>query len=82
MTKQELNRDIKRLHAKFKSMEGKTTEEIVLFIMNEGRREFIRLYNEDIRFEKMNLASLKFMLRLNLKHRYISLHNFGLLISI
>ena len=71
MTKQELNRDIKRLannHA----------------TMNEAdlNKEFKRLYYADSNFEYMNLNSLKMMLRLNLRYRVIALHFFGININL
>lgn len=71
MTKQELNRDVKRLANKHTNM-------------NEAdlNKEFKRLYYADSNFEYMNLNSLKMMLRLNLRYRFVPLHQFGLMINL
>lgn len=65
MTKQELNRDIRRLS----KMTG--TEQ-------EVRAEFLRLYRADDNFEYMNAESIRIMLQMNLRYRFIALHRFGL----
>lgn len=71
MTKQELNRDVKRLANKHIEMQ----EQDVI-------KEFKRLYYADSNFEYMNLNSLKMMLRLNLRYRVIALHIFGININL
>jgi len=69
MTKQELNRDIKRLVKNSENITDKNRDAI--------EKEFLRLYRADKTFEYMNLYSVKMMLRLNVRHRYIPLHQFG-----
>ena len=71
MTKQELNRDVKRLANKHIEMQ----EQDVI-------KEFKRLYYADSNFECMNLNSVKMMLRLNLRYRVIALHIFGININL
>lgn len=71
MTKQELNRDVKRLANKHIEMQ----EQDVI-------KEFKRLYYADSNFEYMNLNSVKMMLRLNLRYRVIALHFFGININL
>jgi len=71
MTKQELNRDIKRLANNHHSMEEA-----------DVKNEIKRLYYADSTFEYMNLNSVKMLLRLNLRYRVISLHVFGLHIDL
>ena len=44
--------------------------------------EFTTLYHADKKFEYMNIKSIKIMLRLNLRYRFIPLHNFGSAISL
>lgn len=68
MTKAELNRDIKRL--------PKIQDE------DKKRSEFIRLFNADRKIEYMNMTSLRIMLKMNLRHRYVGLHVFGLEIGL
>lgn len=73
MTKQELNRDIKRLSKHFATDKAGTPE---------FEKEFKRLYYADSSFEYINLENLKAMLRINLRHRFIALHQFGLMINL
>jgi len=83
MTKQELNRDIKRLA---KELYGarflKGDEDYHNYIENIAKPEFMRLYSADVTFEYMNLNSVKLMLRLNINHQFIAFHRFGLMIDI
>ena len=71
MTKQELNRDIKRLYKNITPNNSEQFEE-----------EFRRLYFADKSFEYTNLNNLKIMFRLNLRYRFIALHQFGLSIDL
>ncbi len=75
MTKQELNRDIKRLWVRY---ENKDSELDVYEALEEMRQELKRLYYADDDFEYMNLRSIKIMIRLNLSLRVVPLHQFGL----
>lgn len=73
MTKQELNRDIKRLAKQFGTEKENTPE---------FEKEFKRLYFADREFTYMNKDSVLIMLRINLRHRFIALHQFGINITI
>lgn len=71
MTKQELNRDIKRLANNHVTMNEQ-----------DINKEFTRLYYADRDMEYMNLNSVKMMLRLNLRYRFVPLYQFGLMINL
>lgn len=71
MTKQELNRDIKRLANNHQNMEE-----------SDVKKEIHRLYYADSEFKYMNLNSVKMLLRLNLRYRVIALHFFGININL
>lgn len=71
MTKQELNRDAKRL---FKDhFNGELSE--------DGKKEFSRIYCADSGFDYLTADNIKRMIRFNLRHRIVALHNFGLSID-
>lgn len=78
MTTSELNRDIKRL-LKEDRLYSETSKEVHL---ENLRREFLRLERADHSFEYMNRTSILIMLRLNLKHRFVAFHTFGLFIDL
>lgn len=79
MTKQELNRDIKRLLNTVANIAK--DEHYHDNIEKTVKPEFMRLYLADRDFTYMNLQSIKIMLRLNLRYRFEALHHFGLQIS-
>ena len=75
MTKQELNRDIKRLlKMEATDKDGNLSKEF--------KAEYTRLFYADNEFEWTSAKSIKIMLRLNVKHRIIPLHRFGLMIEL
>lgn len=77
MTKQELNRDIKRLRLKVEKMKhSDNRDEWFQFIDGEARQEFIRLYYADTSLQSMSKQNIIIMLGLNCSHRFIPLHNF------
>jgi hypothetical protein len=83
MTKQELNRDVKRLLKKAKAItKGLQNSEYYDAIEKEVKPEFFRLYRADTKFEYMNKESILIMLRLNLRHRFEPLHMFGIYIDV
>ena len=73
MTKQELNRDVKRL-SKLIGTDKEYTPEF--------EKEYKRLYYADSTFDYFNLESVRIMLRMNARHRFIPFHQFGLMINI
>ncbi len=82
MTKQELNRDIKRLSSEIYRLSFGDNTDYFSYIENEGKKEFTRLYYANKDFSGLNLQSIKIMLRLNVKHRFIPFHQFGLFIEL
>jgi len=73
MTKQELNRDIKRLWKKTKE-----ADVLCEWTISEIKAEYKRLFYADPEFEHMNKDNLLRMMALNSKHRFIQLHQFPL----
>ena len=73
MTSKELNRDIKRL-TKLVGTDKEYTPEF--------EKEFRRLYYADSSMEYLNADSMRIMLRLNVRKRFIPFHQFGLMINI
>jgi hypothetical protein len=79
MTKQELNRDTKRLLKAYKAaLKSKNYYEQLPAI----QKELKRLYMADSNFKYMNKTSILILLRLNLRLREIELHHFGINIDI
>jgi hypothetical protein len=77
MTKQELNRDIKRLRSTYlKAVAAANWDDNYQRVVDEIKPEFLRLYRADQNAEYMNYASFRFMYRLNLIHRFVDLHLF------
>jgi len=73
MTNKELNRDIKRLSKVFGTEKAHTPE---------FEKEFRRLYYADTSMKYLNAQSMRIMLRINVRHRFIACHQFGLMINI
>ena len=80
MTKQELNRDIKRLAGFVRSLDNinEMPEKSEKYIKDEIRR----LYYADDKFEYMSKESVLRLLRMNLRFRSVALHHFGLRMDI
>jgi hypothetical protein len=76
MTNSELNRDIKRLYSKIKSLRNNNNDAFFTFIDGDAKKEFNRLYFADNKAEVLNLQSLKIMMTLNRRYRFISLYTF------
>lgn len=77
-----INKDIKRLYNDFYRLSFDDLENYNSFIANEGKQQFKILYYSDLDFKYMNKESALIMLRLNLRHRFIPLHLFGIYIDI
>jgi hypothetical protein len=87
MTVQELNRDIKRLNKYIKGIQQAAemmNDNTAFFRDIEGyaKPEFIRLFHASDDFSQINKESVLILLRLNLCHRFIPLHTFGLKVNI
>lgn len=82
MTPSELNRDIKRLNSDIKKKLAIGGTEYYNYIENVAKKEFNRLYHADDHFIYMNRQSILIMLRLNIRHRFVALHMFGIYIEL
>ena len=87
MTKRELNRDVKRLNNYIKGIKKAAEmmqDNTAYFkdIQGYAKGEFIRLIGADNSFESLSAESLRILLKLNLSHRFIPLHTFGIFIEI
>jgi len=87
MTKRELNRDIKKLNTYIKGIKQAADmmqDNTAYFKDIEGyaKGEFIRLMHADKSLESLTAESLRILLKLNLSHRFIPLHTFGIFIEI
>lgn len=78
MTARELNRDIKRLNADIKKNKSGNMDAYFKYIGGPAKQEFIRLYYADTSMKSLSKESVLILLRLNLSHRFIPLHIFGL----
>lgn len=79
MTKQELNRDIKRLFNKIQSLQLNYQYDpntYINFIEGEGKKEYLRLYYADRTTEYLTKNSLVTMMTLNRSHRFVQFHVF------
>lgn len=79
MKTSELNRDIRRLNSEIKKNSATGGHQ---YIESYAKKEFKRLYAADNQFIYMNKQSVLIMLRLNLRYRFVPLHQFGLYIEI
>lgn len=85
MTKQELNRDIKRLWKQYNQYKAKNgsnaTNEYFAYIDENIKPELKRLYYADTSMKSLNADSLRYLIRLNLSLIVIPFHHFGLSID-
>lgn len=78
MTKNELNRDIKRLYAKISRLSnGNNNDAYYHYLQNQGQKEFERLYWASDDFSLLTKQSILILLVLNRRHRFMAFHNFG-----
>ena len=75
MTTKELNNRISQMYEK-------QNKEIDFCYSTDFEKEFLSLYNSDAKFEQMSKRSILIMLRLNIRYRFVALHNFGIFINI
>lgn len=80
MTTRQLNNRIKVLAQRHYHESFKDIDTFLKYIENEFKPEFKTCYNAaDI--EDLSKESILILLRLNLRHRVIALHNFGININ-
>lgn len=82
MTKQELNRDIKRLNRYINGIRkaAEMMQDNTAFFADMekvAKPEFTRLYYAADDFTALTKDSVLILLRLNLSHRFIAFHQFG-----
>lgn len=82
MTKQELNRDTKRLATKIIKLQAQKDSEKYFSELPAIEKEFKRIYYADQNFEYLNRANILRMFRINLKLRVIAFHQFGLMVEL
>ena len=87
MNNRQFNQDIKQLNkAIFKASQKVditgNNDEYFAFINGEAKKEFMRIYNANDTFEGLNKQSILIMMRLNLRHKFIPLHIFGININL
>lgn len=78
MTKQELNRDVKRLLKQFNEAKKLSNNLYFEAIEKTIKPEFLRLYGADKDITYMNFESFKILYRMNLTLRFIPLHQFAI----
>ena len=87
MTAKELNRDIKRMYAKYVNLKNLVDAskidngEYFKRLETEVYPEYKRLYGADTSMEYANKDSLLILVRLNLRFHIIPFHQFGLFIN-
>jgi hypothetical protein len=78
MTKQELNRDIKRLFRNWRiASDGIATEEYFSEVEPKMKKEFQRLYFADSEFKYISRDNILRLVILNRRHRVIPFHQFA-----
>ena len=82
MKTSELNRDIKRLSKDWTKAKELSNDEYFELVENILKPELRSLYYADRKFKYLNKKSILIMLSLNLSHRVIPFHRFGMNIEI
>jgi len=80
--KTQLNKDIKALASEIYRMSFESNEAYFLYIDTVAKAEFNRLYRLDKTFENVSKDNVLIMFRLNLSHKFVAMHYFGLDINI
>ena len=80
MTIRQLNNRIKQMAARHYHESFKDVETFLKYIETEFKPEFNTCYNA-ANLEDLSKESILIMLRLNLRHRVIQLHQFGIEIN-
>ena len=82
MTASELNRDVKRLWVACQAAKGMhDLDKYFKWVEDYVKPEISRLYHADNTLKSLNADNVRRLLRLNLSHKAIALHHFGLHIS-
>lgn len=82
MEAKELNQGISKLREIYLNLDTTNLDNYFKQIDAVIKPLFMKYYMADSEFEHMDKTSMKTMLRLNVKHRFVSLHSFGLQINL
>lgn len=82
MTTAEMNRDIKKLAKRVKSLDASGNDPRYYEAVNEIKEEANRLYKADPEMKYMNAYSIKVLLNVNVRFRFEAFHYFGANIAI
>ena len=80
----ELNESIAVLNQKEKEIvrNGNDLDAYFTKVKKEIQPKYIELYRQDLKFKYISKKSILILLRLNLRHRFVPLHTFGLMCEI
>ena len=82
MTAKELNKAVATLNSEIYRMSFEPLDIYLEYLEKFAKAEFTRLYGADDTMESLSKRNILVMFRLNLKHRFIPFHNFGLFIKL
>lgn len=82
MNTRELNRDVKKLSSELYRLSFEDSKKYFDYVAGEGSTEFKRLYYADDTLNSLTKDNILRMFRMNLRHRFIAFHQFGLNIKI
>ena len=83
MTTKELNNKIRKLYNEVSKLQSEQTNLDVFFsiIDTEIKPKYTTLYYADDSFKSLTKESILILIKLNLRYRFISFHQFGLNIN-
>jgi hypothetical protein len=78
MTNKELNKAVKVLKEEIYRISFDDLTEYLAYLDGDAKKEFKRIIGADNSFKAFTAESLRILIMLNLRHRFVSLHTFGL----
>lgn len=82
MTTKKLNADIKKLRDEIYRKSFESHDEYFRYLREEAETEFIKLYRADNNFKSLTKESVLILFRLNLAHRFVPFHQFGIDVNV
>ena len=82
MNNQQINRAIQKLKEDLHEMSFRNNNEYFTFVETEVKKRFLEIHRDDDKFEKMKKSNVLIMFRLNLRHKFVALHQFGINIEL
>ena len=73
-----INKDVAKLRAEMYRMSFYDQSEWFIWLDKVARPEFLRIYNLDKSMKELSAENVCGMLRMNISHRFVPLHEFGL----